>query len=82
MMVAKAYEQPPLEVSAGFTGGLQGIVNAEATLGPAPPPTPPVPLYDRLWSRLVQLRWLVEPLVTGISDALTVRRPSRERPGA
>ena len=79
MMVAKAHEQPPLEVSASFTGGLQGIVNAEATLGPAPPPPP---LYDRVWSRLVQLRWLVEPLVTGISDALTVRRPSRERDGA
>ena len=43
---------------------------------------PSSPLYDqaRIW--LMRLRWLVEPLITGISDALTVRRPSRERPAA
>ncbi len=82
MELDRQQELPPLEVSTAFTGGLQGTVNAEATLGPAPPLTRPVPFYDRARPRLMRLRRLIEPLVTGISDALTVRQPARERPGA
>ena len=78
MNLNEEHELPPLSASATIHGGLRGAVKAEVTLGPVPPPPP----YERARLWMMRLRWFIEPLVTGISDAFKIRRPENPPPSS
>ena len=77
MRLDEKCELPPFEANAAFTGGLQGTLNAEVTLGPAPPSRPS--LYERSRPWLMRLRWFIEPILSGATQAFTVCRSPREK---
>ena len=56
-------DPPPVEVSASFSGGLQGSLSATVVTGPAPPPPPT--LAERAWPWLMRL-W---PVIEGVLEA-------------
>ena len=69
----------PIEVSAAFTGGLQGSLSATVSLGDPPPPKPP--WHQRImgaanWARLFEWAW---DKAQAISDWITGTGLFRQR---
>lgn len=64
-----------LSLGGAATAIAVGRIGLEIGLIRSAPKPPRPPLWERAWTGLTQMRWFVEPLVTGISDALAVRRP-------